>query len=177
MFVLRPSARSFMYQSPKPYPYISPVGVIFYVPPDNPYMLQAQRMIVHSGCAKQPVGAVLVKDGRIIGRGANGFMRSRERHPVCERLKRGCKTGEGYELCPNCVTDGHAETMVIADARAQSFNTTGADMYLFGHWWCCEPCWNKMTEAGIHTVYLLEQATELFDRLEGTASIMRDASA
>ncbi|HBF67428.1 MAG TPA: hypothetical protein DDW36_03325 [Candidatus Magasanikbacteria bacterium] len=137
-------------------------------------MLAAAEMIKRSGCAKHPVGAVLVRGGLIIGRGANGSMRADTRHTVCERVRRGCKTGEGYELCPNCITPGHVEPMTIADARACKQDTNGADLYLFGHWWCCEPCWKIMAEAGIKTVYLVTQATELFDRPEGTKAVLQE---
>ena len=164
-----------MYISPKQFPFQPPFGcVIKYVPREHPFMLAAAEMIKRSGCAKHPVGAVLVRGGLIIGRGANGSMRADTRHTVCERVRRGCKTGEGYELCPNCITPGHVEPMTIADARACKQDTNGADLYLFGHWWCCEPCWKIMAEAGIKTVYLVTQATELFDRPEGTKAVLQE---
>lgn len=38
------------------------------------------------------------------------------------------------------------------------------DLYLWGHWWFCEPCWNAMIEAGIRDVYLLENSEVLFNK-------------
>ena len=43
-------------------------------------------------------------------------------------------------------------------------NTKGADLYLWGHWWCCESCWNVMISAGIRNVYLLENSEILFNK-------------
>jgi deoxycytidylate deaminase len=163
-----------MYKSPKPFPFIPEGRTVIYVPIDNPFMRQAAEMIKHAGCAKHPVAAVLVKDGQVIGRGANGSMRSDQRHSVCKRIELKCLTGTGYEHCPNCVTPGHSESTVIKDAREQGHDLAGADIYLFGHWWCCEPCWDKMVEAGVREVYLLEKATELFDRPEGTVEVLRE---
>ena len=43
-------------------------------------------------------------------------------------------------------------------------NPSGADLYLFGHWWCCETCWNYMIKHKIKNVYLLNNAHNIFNR-------------
>ena len=107
-------------------------------------------------------GVVIEKDRKIIGHGANGS----DYHSThgCERVKRGIPTGQGYELCEGCHPKNHAEPRAIADAIARGLSLAGADLYLWGHWWACEPCWNAIIKAGIHNVYLLEGSEKLFSR-------------
>lgn len=52
----------------------------------------------------------------------------------------------------------------MAAARAAGVDPAGADVYMFGHWWCCEPCWQSMIEAGVRDVYVTEDAHERFSR-------------
>jgi len=108
------------------------------------------------------VGCVIVKEGKIIGKGANGsdFHETHE----CERVKQNIPTGEGYELCEGCHPKNHSEPRAIQNAKDNGHETDGADLYLWGHWWCCEPCWNVIKAAGINQVYLAEGSHELFDK-------------
>jgi hypothetical protein len=39
-----------------------------------------------------------------------------------------------------------------------------ADLYLWGHWWCCESCWTAILGAGINKVYLEEGSEVNFNR-------------
>ncbi|MBI4281109.1 hypothetical protein HY628_02850 [Candidatus Uhrbacteria bacterium] len=148
-----------MYQSPIPYPYLPPGKQILYVPATDPFMAVAKELCEsHTRFCRQPTVAVIVKDHRVIGVGKNGG----ENPPsVCKRKLLGCKTGEGYELCPGCDPRNHAESSAIAAAPLSDIS--GADLYLYGHWWCCQPCWEVMTAAGIGNVYLVEGATETFN--------------
>lgn len=109
-----------------------------------------------------PIGAVLVVDGEVVARGANGS----DHHLLhgCERKKHGIPTGQGYELCPGCDPVNHAEQTLLRDAEGKGQNVKGGDIYLYGHWWCCESCWAKMIEAGVGNVYLVEGAEEKFKR-------------
>ena len=109
-----------------------------------------------------PGAAVLVKDGRMIGRGANGS----DYHELhgCERVKQGIPTGQGYELCEGCHPKNHSEPTAIANAEAHGEDTEAADLYLWGHWWFCEPCWNAIIAAGIREVYLLEGSEVFFNK-------------
>ncbi len=147
------------------YPYMPPVGIIEYVPISNPFMALARAYArVQSRDAVMPGAAVVVKDNRVIGMGANGSDYHSTRQ--CERVLRGCKSGEGYELCEGCHPKNHSERTAVADAR----NRLGKDavwfsnLYLWGHWWCCEPCWEAMNGAGILRVFLLEDSEMLFNK-------------
>jgi len=144
------------------YPYLPPEREILFVSPDNPWIQAAKKMAdEHSGCSWWPTGAVIVKNNQIIGQGAN----SGNFQPVCPRVEQECKTGEGYHFCHDlCQQDGHSEITSVNDALANNNDPQGADLYLFGHWWCCEPCWNHMITHGIQNVYLLENAHLIFIR-------------
>jgi len=103
-------------------------------------------------------GAVLVREGEIIGAGANGST-YHEQHG-CERKKQNIPTGEGYQLCGGCHPKNHAEQTAIRHCE----NPNQADLYLWGHWWCCESCWNAMIQADIKNVYLPEGAEGMFKK-------------
>ncbi len=144
------------------YPYLPEGKKILYVPEDHPHMQRAKgRALEHSLDDAVKTGAVVVRGSIVIGEGANGsdYHKTNE----CERVKRGMPTGQGYELCEGCHPKNHAEPRAIADARTSGHSTEGADLYLYGHWWCCEPCWRAMIEAGIANVYLLERSEILFN--------------
>ncbi len=148
---------------PIPYPYLPTDRQISYVPADNEYMLAAREKALKESKDKSvQTGSVVVKDGAIIGSGANGsdFHDKNE----CVRVKLKIPTGQGYELCEGCHPKNHSEPKAIKDARDHGFETEGADLYLWGHWWCCEPCWIAMTRAGIKNVYLMQDSEFLFNK-------------
>ncbi|HLZ14687.1 MAG TPA: deaminase [Candidatus Saccharimonadales bacterium] len=145
------------------YPYL-PEGVeIVYVPADNHFM-QAAKDIARKASLDitMPTGSVVVKNGKIIGRGANGS-KYHQTH-VCERARLGIPTGQGYELCEGCHPKNHSEPKAIVDALQHADTLEGSSLYLWGHWWCCEPCWEAMLGAGIHQVVLMEDSEKLFNK-------------
>ena len=153
------------------YPYLPLGRTIHYVPSSNPFMQEAEKVQKTSGDLVQPVGAVVVRDGTILGSGANqgGFKSKRliEIHKAgfCVRKLLSVKSGEKYWLCPGCASPkNHAEPRAITDAQSRHGTILGADIYLCGHWWCCKSCWDKMIEAGIRDVYLLEESDKLFKK-------------
>ena len=109
-----------------------------------------------------PGGAVIVYEEIIIGLGANGS--DHHEKSGCRRAELGCKTGEGYELCEGCHPKNHSEPRAIQNALSRGYKTKGADLYLWGHWWCCKWCWDSMLKAGIKNVYLLEKSEVLFNK-------------
>ncbi|MBU0614216.1 hypothetical protein KJ766_02960, partial [Patescibacteria group bacterium] len=48
--------------------------------------------------------------------------------------------------------------------REAGIDPSGADLYMYGHWWCCKPCWDAMIEAGIRDVYVCSDAHKRFTR-------------
>ncbi len=154
------------------YPYLPAGWEIRYVGADHPHMLAArQARLDLSTDHYHPTGAVVVWGGQIIAREAN---QSALRHPrlirwhhggVCVRRWLKIKSGEKYWLCPGCSSSRHhAESRAARAAQMTGLDLSGAALYLWGHWWCCAPCWSAIIEAGIGEVYLLEGSTVLFNR-------------
>lgn len=146
----------------RPYPYIAPGRTIGYVPDDNLFLQRAAALTMAMR-ARYPraviTGAVLVKEGAIIGAGTNHPIH----HSFCPRTAFSFPSGEGYELCPrHCHSQNHAERTAIRNTQEQNRGTNGADLYLYGHWWLCKPCWDEIIAAGIRDVYLAKDATEKF---------------
>lgn len=141
---------------------------------DNPFMQEAVR--AREECAGDsiwPIGAVLVREGQVVARAGNGFNQKSDRRHICQRIVNECPSGTGYELCHLHDAEGHAEQMLIKVAREHGIETIGADVYLYGHWWCCEPCWKAMIDAGVCYVYLLENAEVEFSRDRVYAQTLR----
>lgn len=145
------------------YPYLPEGRDIKYVPADNEFIAFAKAFAKeHSLDKVMPNASVIVRGGEIIAAGANGSD-YHETHE-CERVKQNMPSGQGYELCEGCHPKNHGEQTAINDAKEKGVDPKGADIYLWGHWWCCESCWDKMIAAGINNVYLLEGSETLFNK-------------
>jgi deoxycytidylate deaminase len=126
-------------------------------PADHPQMLEARATAAAESLdARMPCGAVVVRGAVVVGRGANGSL-FHETHG-CQR--RGWPSGKGYKLCNGCHTRNHAEATAVDDAG----ECHGCDLYLWGHYWCCDDCTGKMREAGIARVFLVQGCEELFSQ-------------
>lgn len=159
-----------MYTSQKPFPYLPAGREIRYVPEANQWMQTArQTSDTHATDRNHPTGGVIVRDGVVIASAAN---QARFPHTnlaklhdqgFCLRRALRVSSGKRYWLCPGCAPpQNHSEALAVQDARYRGMDTHGADFYLWGHWWCCKPCWDAMIGAGIQNVYLVEGATERF---------------
>ena len=145
------------------YPYMPAEARFEFVDIHHSFMAEAYDYASKFSLDKtMPTASVIVSKGCIIGRGANGSIYHEQYG--CERVRQGVPTGQGYELCEGCHPKNHSEVRAIADALEKSQDIEGSDLYLWGHWWCCGPCWQVMTQAGIHQVYLLERSQELFNK-------------
>jgi tRNA(Arg) A34 adenosine deaminase TadA len=152
------------------YPYLPDGRKILFVSAGNPFMKEAAfERNNHSTEANHPTGAVVVLKGQIVGRGANQAgvknKKLQELHKkyLCFRRLFKIPSGQKYWLCPGCAKfSDHGEAQAVKDALRHSKNIHGADLYLYGHWWCCKPCWDRMIEAGIKDVYLLDESRQLF---------------
>lgn len=150
-----------------PYPFMPEDGSITYVGADNPFMQAAFETARDQSLDKtMPTGSVVVKDGKIIGRGANGSDFHEKNDGWCYRVENKIPTGQGYELCEGCSPKNHSEPRAIKDAQKQGYDTDGAELYLWGHWWCCEPCWTAMLTNGIKKVILLKGSEVLYNKLD-----------
>ncbi|MEN9614075.1 MAG: hypothetical protein RLZZ347_382 [Candidatus Parcubacteria bacterium] len=153
------------------YPYIPTGRTILYVNDGNEFMQEAKRWRnTQSSESVQPTGAVIVKNGKIVSGGANqSRLRSKWLSKLHSRLciRKICKvkTGTKYWLCPGCATyKEHAEAQAVMDGKKRGVDMSNSDLYLYGHWWCCKPCWDAMIGGGIKDVHLLSGSEILFNR-------------
>ena len=147
------------------YPYLPPDRQFKFVPMTHPHMIAAEQARREcSGDSLWPIGVVLVRDGQILARAGNGFNRGSSTKHICPRVVLDVLSGTRYDLCSLHDAPGHAEPMLIAAAKKEHIDPTGCDVYMFGHWWCCEPCWKILIDAGVRDVYMVEDAHERFSR-------------
>ena len=134
---------------------------ILFVGSENFYMRKAKNVADKMSLDfEHPTGAVIYNvgkgtaNGEIIGVGANGSKLHVK--SGCERKRRGSKSGEDYDLCEGCQPHNHAEQKAIADAikNGNQEKMVGATLFLWGHWWACPSCCEKMEAAGIVDVIL-----------------------
>jgi deoxycytidylate deaminase len=141
----------------------------------HPMMMRAKEYArAHSLDADTPTASVLVQNGVEISWGANGtdFHKRQENKELygqsgCWRVVNKAPTGQQYDRCEGCSPKNHSEPRAIAAAHAKNEDLRGAELYLWGHWWCCESCCTAMAAAGITTVYILDTADMLFNDHHG----------
>lgn len=154
------------------YPYLPEGREILYVGEDNEFMQAAKVMQKKATDWQHPSGAVVVKDGEIVGKASllSSLPRIRSiirahKSGMCLRRWFNVPSGTKYWVCPGCVHHvGHSEATAVRNALKNVDDISGADLYLYGHWWCCKPCWDSMIGAGIKGVYLLEGSEVIFNR-------------
>lgn len=147
-------------------PFVPEGAEIFTLPADNVFMQEAKAVSEkYSLDLKHRTGAIIIRKDAVLGKGANGS-HYHEKHG-CKRKELGIPTGEGYDLCPGCSPKNHAEQKAIQDAVDHKKKTKDADLFLWGHWWCCQSCWKAMEKAKIKRVFLVENAYELFKNGNG----------
>lgn len=147
------------------YPYLPEGKKINYVNSGNKFIQAAKKFAKGNSLDENmPTGSVVVYDGEVIGYGANGS--DYHNKYGCERVKRGIPTGEGYELCEGCHPKNHSEPKAIKDAKEKNpgVDLSKSDLYLWGHWWACKPCWGAIEKAGIKSVYLVSDSHKIFNK-------------
>lgn len=160
-------------KSPKgyDYPFVPENIKLQFVNADNVWMQRAKEWArAHSLDKHAPNASVIVKDGVELAIGANGSTFHQQPENIaaygqkgCRRVHIGARTGEQYEECEGCHPKNHGEPRALADATAKGVHVCGAELYMWGHWWCCRWCCEKMEAAGITTVYILDNADALFN--------------
>jgi len=117
----------------------------FYVDWDTRFWRICNELSLWSSCVSRRIGAILVKDKRIISTGYNGPPQGIEPcGKKCPRKEQGYKSGEGLHLCPAL----HAEENTIINAARMGISTSGSIMYMN----CaipCKDCMKKIINAGI----------------------------
>lgn len=94
----------------------------------NEYFMGITELVAQrSTCTRRRVGAILVRDKRIIATGYNGAP-SKIKHCLdvgCLREQQGIPSGERHELCRGL----HAEQNAIIQAAVHGFSVEGATLY------------------------------------------------
>jgi dCMP deaminase len=94
----------------------------------NEYFMEIARVVAkRSTCLRRQVGAVLVKDNRILATGYNGAP-SKIRHCAevgCLRIAENVPSGERHELCRGL----HAEQNAIIQAALHGVGVQGSVLY------------------------------------------------
>lgn len=145
------------------YPYLPEGRSILQVSSEHPFMKLAREVALeHKGSLTHTSGAVLVKDNTVIGTGSigSGFHRTNG----CARQDKHVPTGMAYELCLGCHPSNHSEQVALANAVINGHDPFQAEVYLWGHWWCCVACWSALEIADVRQVYTLENAHVFFEK-------------
>lgn len=132
------------------------------------YFAVAKKEAFYSNCLRRHIGAIIVKEGNIIGKGTNKVpkqMRPCGENGGCIRTLYNLPRGVGYNFC-NSV---HAEINAINSAIEDIENST---MYLVGYdaltgaivenLDCCENCKKVIKISGINIVCIKDAVENQF---------------
>ena len=105
-----------------------------------------------STCMRRRVGAVAVKDKRILATGYNGAPAGVPHclEVGCLREQMGIPSGQRHEICRGL----HAEQNVIIQAAIHGINISGAELYCTTH--PCVQCSKMLINCGIRRIYYTE---------------------
>lgn len=112
---------------------------------DEYFMTLAEQVATRTTCLRRAVGALIVKDKRILCTGYNGVPTG-IRHPAevgCLREKLGIPSGQRHEICRGL----HAEQNAIIQAARYGINISGAMIYITTQ--PCVVCAKMLINAGI----------------------------
>jgi len=113
------------------------------------FMEIAGLVAMRSTCERAQVGAVVVKDKRIV---ATGYGGAPSGQPHCTEV--GCEIGPGG----GCIRTTHAEANIIAFAARNGLQLEGCDMYVTLS--PCYTCAKLIINAGIRTVIYRDEYRE-----------------
>jgi dCMP deaminase len=112
---------------------------------DNYFMKIAQDVATRATCIRRKVGAVIVKDKRILSTGYNGAPAgiSHCTKETCLRTRFNVPSGERHELCRGL----HAEQNAIIQAALHGVSINGASIYITNQ--PCSICTKMLINSGI----------------------------
>ena len=133
----------------------------------NYYLDIAESVLERSTCAREHVGALIVRNDEIIATGYNGAPRGRSNCidlGYCIRQQRKIPDGERYEICRSV----HAEANAIISAARRDM--VGGTLYLVGRdartgellhdATSCSMCRRQVINAGLERVVIRRTETE-----------------
>ncbi len=113
------------------------------IPWNQYFMMQAVLLSLRSTCERLSVGAILVRDKRVIAGGYNGSVSSDEH---C--IDHGCYLVDGH-----CVRTIHAEMNAVLQCAKFGVATEGAEVYVTD--FPCLQCTKMLLQSGIKKIYFL----------------------
>ena len=116
---------------------------------DDYFIRIAEDVASRSTCIRRKVGAVIVKDKRILTTGYNGAPKGVPHctEETCIRNKYNIPSGERHELCRGL----HAEQNAIIQAACHGVSIDGAVIYVTNQ--PCIICTKMLINCGIRTFY------------------------
>ena len=115
---------------------------------DSYFMKLAEDVATRSTCIRRSVGAIIVKDKRILSTGYNGApMDITHCTPeTCLRTRYNVPSGERHELCKGL----HAEQNAIIQAALHGVSIKGATIYITHQ--PCSICTKMLINSGIKII-------------------------
>ena len=116
---------------------------------DEYFMEMSELAAKRSTCLRRKVGAVLVKNKKVLATGYNGAPKDITHCEVtgCLREKMGVPSGERHEICRGV----HAEQNLVAQAAFHGVKTEGSTVYCTHQ--PCIICTKILINAGIKKIY------------------------
>ena len=143
---------------------------------DEYFMKITQTVMERSTCLRRQVGAVLVRDKRILATGYNGAPKGLPHcsEVGCLREQMGVPSGERHELCRGL----HAEQNVLLQAASHGIRIEGSTLYSTVY--PCSLCAKMLINGGIVRVvaaedYPDEMAKQMFEQAGITVDIFKEA--
>ena len=138
----------------------------------NEYFMEIARLVAtRSTCQRRQVGAVLVRDKRILSTGYNGAPSGMEHCTLqgCLREQMGIPSGERYELCRSV----HAEQNAIIQAAKHGISIDGATLYCTHS--PCLICAKILVQAGVRKCFYADgyEDSRAFEMLGNELEIKR----
>lgn len=116
------------------------------------FMNIAYMVAERSTCTRRKVGAIAVKDKRILATGYNGVPSGIEHCLTagCLRTQMNIPSGERHEICRGI----HAEQNVIIQCAVHGINLEGADIYCTTQ--PCFICTKMLINCGVKRIFCVE---------------------
>lgn len=111
-------------------------------------MKLAEEVQTRTTCLRRPVGALIVKDKRILATGYNGVPTGLRHCNItgCLRQELGVPSGQRHEICRGL----HAEQNALLQAARYGINIEGASIYITTQ--PCAVCAKMLINAGIKEI-------------------------
>lgn len=127
---------------------------------DQQFMELAVLASKRSTCTRRSVGAIIVRDTRVISTGYNGPPKGAEHCDVsgCIREELNVPSGQRAELCRGI----HAEQNAIIQAAVSGVSVVGGTLYCTNH--PCSICAKMIINSGISEVVYMEDYVDAVAR-------------